>query len=176
MGAKVNYRGTYDDVEALAIRLRKLALEKMPKPDLRTRDFLEWIVKKCGGRIEVESKPGTPASDSGSLEIRDRGCFVIRLSPFTSPLRDNFTIAHELGHYFLHFDPDGSTDGPVVFERYGSDISEWEANRFAAALLMPRPEFNEVFRKTGGDLYAVAGHFGVSVQAAEIRSQYGMDK
>ncbi len=50
--------------------------------------------------------------------------------------RDRFTLAHEIGHYFMHND--------VVLSRAepGSRIPayrdpEWQANTFAAALLMP---------------------------------------
>ena len=175
MGSRVYFGGGYDDIEELAHQWRTQALEKMGKTGSppRARDFLEWIVERFGGRIEVESPVNAVTDNSGSLRIRGKANFVIRLSPYTSPLRDNFTLAHELGHYFLHYDPDqGQVGKEVVFERYGSDIFEREANRFAAALLMPKREFRDVFRKHRGDLYTVAGYFGVSVEAAKVRAQY----
>lgn len=51
--------------------------------------------------------------------------------------RHRFTIAHELGHYFIH-------DDITAFSRCGQNDSipayrdpEWQANVFAASLLMP---------------------------------------
>src|SRR5690606_39240987 len=51
--------------------------------------------------------------------------------------RDRFTAAHEVGHYLMH------RDVPIRFHRAeGTRLkafvdSEWQANRFAGALLMP---------------------------------------
>ena len=66
---------------------------------------------------------------------------------FINPLENNhinrrrFTIAHELGHFFLHKDstPDGFTDTTRTMSRTTSywDPVESEANDFAARLLMP---------------------------------------
>lgn len=57
-----------------------------------------------------------------------------------SPLRQRFTIAHELGHVLLGFDPAG---------RRRSDEEERRCNRFAAALLMPAREFRNNFGALG---------------------------
>ena len=51
---------------------------------------------------------------------------------------------------------------------------EWEANEFAAALLMPREEFINVCMNNADafgnvDLNVVAKNFGVSKQAAKVR-------
>lgn len=50
--------------------------------------------------------------------------------------RDRFTLAHEIGHYFMH--------NNIMLSRVESGIRipayrdpEWQANTFAAALLMP---------------------------------------
>ena len=50
--------------------------------------------------------------------------------------RDRFTLAHEVGHYFLH-------DDGLTYARSTTDIPafcnpEWQANTFASALLIPR--------------------------------------
>ena len=52
--------------------------------------------------------------------------------------RDRFTLAHELGHYFMHKDVDlalSRIDTKYTVPAYCN--SEWQANTFASALLMP---------------------------------------
>lgn len=75
--------------------------------------------------------------------------------------RHRFTIAHELGHYFLHDD--------VSFSRCQDDVEipkyrdpEWQANVFASAFLINRDLMQ------GMSVPAVSKYFGVSHQAAEI--------
>ena len=47
----------------------------------------------------------------------------------------NFTLAHELGHWFLHKGVSSSVDDRVL--GYSSDKVELEANDFASELLYP---------------------------------------
>lgn len=53
--------------------------------------------------------------------------------------RKRFTIAHELGHYFLHRDKGSFVDNQATMSRHLSywSLVEAEANDFAARLLMP---------------------------------------
>lgn len=79
--------------------------------------------------------------------------------------RDRFTAAHELGHYLHH------KDVPIKFHRSATPLkafrdSEWQANTFAAALLMP-PERMALCKS----LSEVADRFGVSLQAAATQNR-----
>ena len=58
-----------------------------------------------------------------------------------------FTIAHELGHYFLHFSE--NTDGLFAHRehRKGKGKKENEADYFAACLLMPRDAFTTIYKE-----------------------------
>jgi Zn-dependent peptidase ImmA (M78 family) len=69
-----------------------------------------------------------------------------------------------------------SLNGLVIFNRYGSGRDEWQANRFAAAFLMPKDEFVQVFRKYGRNTHLVAGHFEVSEPAVKTRAEYIVPK
>lgn len=74
--------------------------------------------------------------------------------------RDRFTIAHEIGHYFLHrygfsF---ARTEGNVPAYR----DPEWQANTFASFLLIPREQTKCM------DVEKISQMCGVSNQAAEI--------
>lgn len=74
--------------------------------------------------------------------------------------RDRFTIAHEIGHYFLHSEgfSFARTDGNVPAYR----DPEWQANTFASFLLIPRAQ--TLFM----DKEEIASRCMVSNQAAEI--------
>lgn len=64
---------------------------------------------------------------------------VIRFNRTDAQVRQRFTIAHELGHYFLgHGDQD--RDDPRMFAESVRDPVERAANQFAAELLMPADE------------------------------------
>jgi hypothetical protein len=168
------FGGTGEQIEGLAHALRERLIKhlRLQPSGLDVDSFLRSVVKVFGGTIEVSNAP-TPAEEpGGSLTIVATGQFVIRLSPYTSPIRDHFTIGHELGHYFLHYDHASPPPMPVSFHRYGSGPIETQANRFAAAFLMPRDEFIAKMTEFNHDTYAVAGYFGVSEPAVRIRASY----
>ena len=88
--------------------------------------------------------------------------------------RQQFSIAHELGHLLLHKIKNESSQ-KAYYRKIGNNSRlEWEANEFAAALLMPREEFINVCMNNADafgnvDLNVVAKNFGVSKQAAKVR-------
>jgi Zn-dependent peptidase ImmA (M78 family) len=58
----------------------------------------------------------------------------------------------------------------VQARRYGLHAKrEWEANLFAAELLMPAEQVQVMFRVVKGSLFKLSRHFKVSPQAMEIR-------
>lgn len=164
------YRGSNADIEQVADSLRKAVLDKVGDKNLRGRRLLEAIVEMAGGTIELVDDPSQQEVNGGSLIINADESFNIYLSPYTTPLRDNFTIAHELGHYVLHFYlQEPRPELPVCFTRYGSGQLEWQANRFAAALLMPAEEFRRQRTRLGSNRFLLSGYFGVSNPAVEAR-------
>lgn len=136
---------------------------------------LNDLVSRIGGQVIVEDTLLTDPEQTGSLYVEEPGRFKIMVPSHTSPERDRFTIAHELGHYVLHYllpkqkNPD-HPDRMMAF-RKGSDRLEWEANWFAAAFLMPSAPFRGVYQENLGSLRAVASFFGVSQAAAEVRAR-----
>ncbi|HWI53670.1 MAG TPA: ImmA/IrrE family metallo-endopeptidase [Symbiobacteriaceae bacterium] len=98
--------------------------------------------------------------------------------------RQRFSIAHEIGHFVLHFRDSGSplrmftcTPGDMettrVPEGGNSRMAhvrrEIEANQFASALLMPESSVKAMHRATSGSVIRMSKHFKVSPQAMEIR-------
>jgi Zn-dependent peptidase ImmA (M78 family) len=133
---------------------------------------LRKLIERTGGKIKVVEDPSDQETDGGSLEIRGKNDYTVFLSPYTTPLRDNFTIAHELGHYVLHFFfASAQPQTPIRFARYGSSPIEWQANRFAAAILMPADKFRDAYQKFNGNLSLLSGLFGVSLPAVEVRAR-----
>ncbi|KRQ26208.1 XRE family transcriptional regulator [Mycobacteroides sp. H003] len=126
------------------------------------------LLNKLGGDIVVDERVE-------SLEIRSPRDFTVIIPTHTSRLRDRFTIAHELGHYFLHNRaPDTHLTGERVsrFTRLGRNPAETQANVFASNLLMPAPAFSKVFAESNHNLATVARHFEVSVPAARVRAEF----
>jgi hypothetical protein len=123
-----------------------------------------------------EISSGSPGVSGCLLKSADRfGIFYS--SRFPNPAFLRFTIAHELGHYFLDGHPE------YIFsagrQRHQSDSGfesedryEREADTFAAALLMPKQLFMSSFAWKARGLRTVellAEECGTSLTAAAIR-------
>lgn len=117
---------------------------------------------------------------SGATLFQD-GQFSILINADKPENRQHFTLAHELGHYFLHkellqeeggfIDQDDQLDGNRVLYRLDSASRselETQANRFAASLLMPRELVKDAWRSTG-TIEECAKIFKVSTIAMNIR-------
>jgi len=126
---------------------------------------LEFLVSELGGNIEVTNPFKTTKGET--IHIRGQGDFTIYIPDFTSPNRDRFTVAHELGHYILH-SKFGET--PMIAHREDHNIAEREANWFAAALLMPKDIFIHK-SKEGLSNSELSSYFKVSQQAIEVRKK-----
>jgi hypothetical protein len=131
-------------------------------------DRIESLVAGLGGRLTYLRALDSVEATDGSLFVSGEGDFEIKLSAFTGPERDRFTIAHELGHYVLH-----SQCGKqrIRAERFGRSLVEVEANWFAAAFLMPEAHFRETCALYGNSIPAVASRYMVSRKAAEVRME-----
>lgn len=97
--------------------------------------------------ILVEAKPSTEKGVSGML-LRVGDDFAIGYATHIKSIGfQRFSIAHELGHYFLGHADAMFRDGKTVHESqagFGSkDLIELEADHFAAGLLMPSELFKE---------------------------------
>ncbi len=125
---------------------------------------------------------GLPDNLSGLLIVEGEKR-VIGFHANHAPVRQRFTIAHEIGHYILHVKPNQSRlflDRFVAYRRddeqnKGKDSEEIEANAFAAALLMPEALVRGEITKQGFDLddeedvAELARRFNVSPMAMSYR-------
>jgi Zn-dependent peptidase ImmA (M78 family) len=134
-------------------------------------------VRKLGGEVLVRDFWDS-GERTGSLTVSGIRDFCIYVPQHTSLERDRFTIAHELGHYVVHYlssitnvASNNSGSPKMVADRYGSGRVEWEANWFAASFLMPASDFTAVFKKFEGATFRIAEEFFVSEQAAKVRAR-----
>ena len=107
--------------------------------------------------------------------------FVIRIDKDNEKTRQRFSIAHELGHLFLHMKyPHEEWLALPVGVSYNREsgsctVAEIEANEFAAAFLMPEDSFRKIAKKSinaDGSYYnldEITKHFNVSVCSASYR-------
>lgn len=112
---------------------------------------------------------------SGALK-RESGSWKIYINRQDSSTRQIFTLAHELGHFFLHREEDEEfVDGDFVMNR-DEDAkyrrTEMEANEFAGCMVMPE----ETIRRRLGEripddetVVDLASQFQVSPLAMAIR-------
>lgn len=140
---------------------------------------IDEIVYCMGGEIE-ERERLNDFCDGTVLKVGDDN-FRIAISRNQSRERRLSSIAHELGHLFLHM---GFQTNWALwknqeihkFKRFGLSEQEFEANEFAASLLMPEDLFWKALQcyKIGNqvNVVEVAHHFNVSKLAAINRGKF----
>lgn len=81
----------------------------------------------------------TPSNKfSGLLYRKENATSFIAVNSTESLVRQRFTIAHELGHFFLHPNKNTFIDFRDNKKNIVRGQKEVQANQFAAALLMPK--------------------------------------
>jgi Zn-dependent peptidase ImmA (M78 family) len=139
-------------------------------------------VFKCAEFSKVDVQPVVFDDDtiSGLFVIKDKLAFI-RYNQNDNELRQRFTVAHELGHFFLHSKETPlflDTTEKVMYRNIesstGDKAKEREANAFAAALLMPKmmiiSEASKWNEDPSKDIVAeLANQFKVSQQAMNFR-------
>eukprot|EP01037_Dinobryon_pediforme_P020093 gene20093-20633_t len=128
------------------------------------------VMEKLGGCVEIEDTLLTHPDQAGSLYVDSPTKFRIIVPAHTSPERDRFTIAHEFGHFVLHYlwkrQKDPTYPEKIVAFRRGSDRIEWEANWFAGAFLMPADAYR---RRNKGEGFGLSRLMAKSPQFLEPR-------
>ena len=122
----------------------------------------------CENYLKLDIVPGNLKKDFpeiefndaiGALSLEDEAIYVDLENNF-SKTRERFTIAHEVGHYELHrnllgknrtqqelFTQPSSRNVVICREGNSGRPEEWQANKFAAALLMPKPILTDYVKK-----------------------------
>lgn len=163
-----------------------MASNELDRVEERTRGILNRFLSerpvklgKLASALGVKIKVSSLGIGVSGQISRARDGYVIRVNRNEARERQRFTIGHELAHYLLHKDvidnsPDGITD-TVLYRSGKSEQIEFEANRLAAAIVMPlglvEHDLQEGFggRITEASIEALASRFEVSKSAMEIR-------
>ena len=130
--------------------------------------FLEFYLHEVVPDFHIEVVPIVEMPNQYALTFPKTKCIKIREDVYDGAIagnaRDRFTIAHEIGHLWLH------RPGNLALARNSSkeDIPaykdpEWQANTFAAELLLP-PEGTQ-----GLLLDEIVARYGVSYQVGNIQ-------
>ena len=144
-----------------------LALEYMrssPPTDLM------GLAHELGIRLKYEDM-GDLAGKIEKLLTDGKPEFVITLNSTHAPNRQRFTLAHEIAHFIKHrkqLEAGGIVDN-AMYRSLLPEPMEWDANRYAAQLLMPLSAMQKLWKEGFRQPVHYAERMGVSEQAAEIR-------
>jgi Zn-dependent peptidase ImmA (M78 family) len=163
--------------------MQKTNRKLTPEQEIIVSEFTREYPVKLGNLARALGISGIKVSSmstgiSGQIN-KDGGAYFIRVNRNEARERQRFTIAHEIAHFLLHRDlidnsPDGITDN-VLYRSGAPEQIEFEANKMAAEILMPRSlieskiknEFGGVLTET--TIERLADSFEVSKAAMEIR-------
>lgn len=126
---------------------------------------LEKVAEDRGIEIKYED---LPSNESGYL-VCFNGRFVIGVNRKHNKKRQRFTIAHELGHYFLHKDSNLEFRDQVFYRIENTSSIEYAANEFASRLLIPSDRLATKIQEGMVDIKKLADFFAVSQDAMKYR-------
>lgn len=166
-------------------KIQNITLSLLQEHDLLSVPIdITKLTSKLG--IQIKRDNFDEVSLSG-FAVHKLGNRYIGVNSNESENRQRFTIAHELGHLFLHKDSTVNYDqgGMMLFRdahsSEGTDIREVEANKFAAEILMPEVLLRDDISKeknfdlinrdatTQSVIGRLADKYQVSEQAMSIR-------
>jgi Zn-dependent peptidase ImmA (M78 family) len=118
--------------------------------------------------FEIATRKDIVCQENSSMESGISGCMVkagdnfgiLYSTRFPSEGFQRFTVAHELGHYFMdghvsHLFADGQTLHQSQSGFLSKDMYELEADAFAAGLLMPKAAFQRAMEDAGEGISAI---------------------
>jgi Zn-dependent peptidase ImmA (M78 family) len=125
---------------------------------------VEAFCKNVAG-LEIYFDPGM--DDRVSAVLR-RDLRAVLVNANKARVHQRFSIAHELGHWYLHSDSSVANERTVPLAAI-NELLDAEANAFAAEFLMPAAAVHEFVRAGVADLPALAVRFEVSQGAMWYR-------
>lgn len=137
----------------------------------KDKDNILDVVKTLHGKV-VYGYPDDlhPYSETlGSIDIKNKEDFTIYVSEITSSRVNNFTIAHELGHYVLH---SSLGEKPSKYAhnknaKHNAKLQEYESNLFACAFLMPKDAFTKIYKKSKDNAHNIENYLAVIFNTTE---------
>lgn len=167
---------TDQGIEELTARLHSLYATKYAPTANTDHPYaldIHHLTHLLGGTIttRITHPHHDPEPDAGATFA-----FTTTLSKTDPPRLQNFRLAHEPGHIYLHHLKQPPERRQTEFYKHPYNPAEAErctqANKFAGALLMPAHKFHQAWDETGGDLIKIAELFKVTVVTAEARHNH----
>jgi Zn-dependent peptidase ImmA (M78 family) len=131
------------------------------------------IARELG--LNVWSMNSLPSNVSGKI-FRDPlngglSGFSIAVNGNDHPLRQRFTVAHEIGHFILHRSrlESGDLIDDAMYRSGMSSKEEAAANRLAADILMPHALIRALVAEGVREVEILANRLQVSLPAMKIR-------
>lgn len=133
---------------------------------------IEEIIKSNDEIVLVKDSEMEPSMSGSLSKDKELGKWVIKVNAKHHVKRQRFTMAHEFAHYILHKDDQGKfVDEEIYFRKDHSSPIEYNADTFAAELLMPHDAFKRAISEDGiKKINELAGLFNVSKAAITIRA------
>lgn len=140
---------------------------------------MKEVLKSIGGKI-VYKNNYYELIDGNIIKTHDRK-FDILLPILNKNSNNNFTIAYNLGHIFLHmgYRTDFLLWNKIIIDKQYKFISsrqEKQSEYFALSLLMPKNIFLKIFYKYSDDdtvdMTEVANYFNVSISQSRRRASF----
>lgn len=140
---------------------------------------MKEVLKSIGGKI-VYKNNYYELIDGNIIKTHDRK-FDILLPILNKNSNNNFTIAYNLGHIFLHmgYRTDFLLWNKIIIDKQYKFISsrqEKQSEYFALSLLMPKTIFLKIFYKYSDDdmvdMTEVANYFNVSISQSRRRASF----
>lgn len=127
-------------------------------------------------RQGIATRPSSTICDSGMIELEGTDgshVAIITYRASDAPVRQRFTVAHEIGHHVLGHLGERQRclrDPLTHFSSNATPLIEREANDFAVRLLVPRRTLEFAVHEKGmTDVVALARAFGVAPAAMQHR-------
>jgi len=132
------------------------------------------VARQLGLEVEFATFNGDFSSVSGFYDC-DSNAIIVNAKEY--PLRQTFTVAHELGHHLLHREWAKTSEYTMLMrdtDYYGAEAHEKEANAFAGNLLVPRFMLDRYWQATSVE--GLSKLFAVSVPVIKNRLslEYGV--
>ncbi len=131
-------------------------------------EILDCYLPHVDSNFIFEIVPDVDLGEDHAQTLPDRNLIRVKESVYDGARvgngRDIFTLAHELGHLFLHRNVSSFARSNEDSNHKIYEDSEWQADCFAAEFLMPYAE--AINCKSENE---IVERFGVSYKAAEVR-------
>lgn len=128
------------DIEEIALKVR----ESIGYDDAPIENMVEFSELLGISVINNNSFSEKVDAFSSSYTIRDNEYFMVSIPTEVTFFRQQFSLAHEIGHWILH-----EGINPQKYEKEEYKLMEQDANNFASCLLMPADRFAKDVKNIG---------------------------